>query len=47
MKVGKNGVEKDIERDVVKVEVIERNGKKGNIEKGLVNGLGMKEGEIE
>ncbi|WP_276285500.1 adenine deaminase [Brucella abortus] len=42
LKVGPNGVEPDLERDVVKVAVIERHGKNGNIATGFVHGFGLK-----
>ncbi|ENR00482.1 adenine deaminase [Brucella ovis IntaBari-2006-46-332] len=46
LKVGLNGVEPDLERDVVKVAVIERHGKNGNIATGFVHGFGLKAGAI-
>ncbi len=46
LKVGPNGVEPDLERDVVKVAVIERHGKNGNIATGFVHGFGLKVGAI-
>lgn len=46
LKVGPNGVEPDLERDVVKVAVIERHGKNGNIATGFVHGFGLKAGAI-
>ncbi|MFD1198869.1 adenine deaminase [Brucella gallinifaecis] len=44
--VGPHGVEPDIERDVVKIAVIERHGKNGNIATGFVHGFGLKAGAI-
>jgi adenine deaminase len=43
-----NGSEKliDLDQDVVKVAVIERHGKNGNIGRGFVSGFGMKRGAI-
>ncbi|WP_105984511.1 MULTISPECIES: adenine deaminase [unclassified Brucella] len=46
LKVGPNGVEPDLERDVVKVAVIERHGKNGNIATGFVHGFGLQAGAI-
>lgn len=46
LKVGPNGVEPDLERDVVKVAVIKRHGKNGNIATGFVHGFGLKAGAI-
>ncbi|WP_141049057.1 adenine deaminase [Brucella melitensis] len=46
LKVGPNGVEPDLERDVVKVAVIERHGKNGNIATGFVHGFDLKAGAI-
>ncbi|SPU70198.1 adenine deaminase [Brucella neotomae] len=46
LKVGPNGVEPDLESDVVKVAVIERHGKNGNIATGFVHGFGLKAGAI-
>ncbi|ERT99877.1 adenine deaminase [Brucella sp. 04-5288] len=46
LKVGPNGVEPDLERDVVKVAVIERHGKNSNIATGFVHGFGLKAGAI-
>lgn len=46
LKVGPNGVEPDLERDVVKVAVIERHGENGNIATGFVHGFGLKAGAI-
>ncbi|MFQ0814227.1 adenosine deaminase [Brucella anthropi] len=46
LKVGPNGVEPDLERDVVKVAVVERHGKNGNIATGFVHGFGLKAGAI-
>jgi adenine deaminase len=39
-------VEPDLERDVVKIAVVERHGKNGNIATGFVHGFGLKAGAI-
>ena len=44
--VGAHGVEIDIARDVVKVAVVERHGKSGNIAVGFVHGFGLRAGAI-
>ena len=46
LKVGPHGVEPDLERDVVKIAVVERHGKNGNISTGFVHGFGLKAGAI-
>ncbi len=46
LKVGPHGVEPDLERDVVKIAVVERHGKNGNIATGFVHGFGLKAGAI-
>lgn len=46
LKVGANGVEPDVQRDVIKVAVIERHGKNGNIATGFVHGFGLQAGAI-
>lgn len=43
---GERGVLPDLEADVLKVTVIERHGKNGNIGKGFVTGFGIKRGAI-
>jgi adenine deaminase len=44
--VGNHGVEVDLARDVVKIAVVERHGKNGNIATGFVHGFGLKHGAI-
>lgn len=44
--VSANGVEPDLERDVLKIAVIERHGKNGNISTGFINGFGLNSGAI-
>ncbi|WP_247880451.1 adenine deaminase [Ochrobactrum sp. Q0168] len=46
LKVGPKGVEPDLEQDVVKIAVVERHGKNGNIATGFVHGFGLKAGAI-
>lgn len=46
LKVGPHGTEPDFERDVVKVAVVERHGRNGNIATGFVHGFGLKSGAI-
>lgn len=46
LKVGPHGTEPDLERDVVKVAVVERHGRNGNIATGFVHGFGLKSGAI-
>ncbi|GLQ55665.1 adenine deaminase [Devosia nitrariae] len=43
---GENGLEPDLNADVIKVAVIERHGKNGNIGRGFVTGFGLKRGAI-
>lgn len=43
---GENGLLPDLEKDVIKVAVIERHGKTGNIGIGFVKGFGLKSGAI-
>jgi adenine deaminase len=43
---GENGVEVDLARDVVKIAVVERHGRNGNIATGFVHGFGLKRGAI-
>ncbi|MBB6262004.1 adenine deaminase [Paenochrobactrum gallinarii] len=44
--VGSHGVEPDLTRDVLKIAVVERHGKNGNIATGFINGFGLKTGAI-
>lgn len=44
--VGENGAGIDLANDVVKVAVVERHGRSGNIATGFVNGFGLKAGAI-
>ena len=46
LETGPEGVMPDLERDVVKVAVIERHGKNGNIAVGFVHGFGLQSGAI-
>lgn len=46
LSVGVHGVEVDIARDVLKISVVERHGKNGNIATGFVHGFGLKSGAI-
>lgn len=43
---GKNGLEPDLDKDVIKVAVIERHGINGNIGRSFVTGFGLKSGAI-
>ncbi len=43
---GPGGVEPDVDRDVIKIAVVERHGRNGNIAVGFVNGFGLKAGAI-
>ncbi len=43
---GENGAQVDLDRDVVKIAVIERHGRNGNIATGFVHGFGLKSGAI-
>lgn len=40
------GVQPDLEADVIKVAVVERHGKNGNVGRGFVKGFGLKRGAI-
>lgn len=44
--VGDNGLEVDLARDIIKVAVVERHGRNGNIGRGFVTGFGLKRGAI-
>ena len=44
--VGENGLMPDLAADVIKVAVVERHGKNGNIGKSFVTGFGLKRGAI-
>lgn len=44
--VGDDGMEPDLDRDVVKIAVVERHGRNGNIATGFVHGFGLKHGAI-
>ncbi|OSQ38053.1 adenine deaminase [Thalassospira mesophila] len=46
LEVTPNGLMPDLERDVIKVAVIERHGKNGNIGRSFVTGFGLKKGAI-
>jgi adenine deaminase len=46
LEVTQNGLMPDLERDVIKVAVIERHGKNGNIGRSFVTGFGLKKGAI-
>jgi adenine deaminase len=46
LSTGDNGLEPDLAADVIKVAVIERHGKNGNIGHGFVKGFGLKRGAI-
>ncbi len=46
LELGEKGLMPDIEKDVVKVAVIERHGKNGNIGRSFVTGFGLKMGAI-
>ncbi|PWL18656.1 adenine deaminase [Falsochrobactrum shanghaiense] len=46
LETGPHGVEPDLERDVVKIAVVERHGRNGNIATGFVHGFGLKAGAI-
>lgn len=46
LEVGKRGLLPDLDTDVIKVCVIERHGKNGNIGRGFVSGFGLKAGAI-
>lgn len=44
--VGERGLQPDLDADVIKVAVIERHGRNGNIGRGFVTGFGLKRGAI-
>ena len=44
--IGENGLKPDLENDVIKVAVVERHGKNGNIGRSFVRGFGLKRGAI-
>jgi adenine deaminase len=44
--VGENGIQPDLQADVLKVAVVERHGRNGNIGRGFVRGFGLKRGAI-
>lgn len=46
LKVGPHGVDPDLARDVVKIAVVERHAKNGNIAVGFVHGFGLTAGAI-
>lgn len=46
LKIGPDGVEPDLARDVVKIAVVERHAKNGNIAVGFVHGFGLMAGAI-
>lgn len=46
LEAGEQGIEVDLDRDVVKIAVVERHGKNGNIATGFVHGFGLKAGAI-
>jgi adenine deaminase len=46
LEVTENGLQPDLAADVLKVAVIERHGKNGNIGRGFVRGFGLKRGAI-
>lgn len=46
LKIGPDGVEPDLARDVVKIAVVERHAKNGNIAVGFVHGFGLTAGAI-
>jgi len=46
LEVSKNGLRPDINQDVIKVAVVERHGKNGNIGRSFVKGFGLKTGAI-
>lgn len=43
---GKAGDRSDLERDLIKIGIVERHGKNGNVSAGFVNGFGLKRGAI-
>ncbi len=46
LEVTENGLAPDLDKDVIKLAVIERHGKNGNIGLGFVTGFGLKRGAI-
>lgn len=46
LEIGENGLTPDLENDVIKVAVVERHGKNGNIGRSFVRGFGLKRGAI-
>lgn len=46
LSVGDSGLEVDLARDVIKVAVVERHGKNGNIGRSFVTGFGLQRGAI-
>jgi adenine deaminase len=46
LEVSAEGTLADVENDVIKVAVIERHGKKGNVARSFVKGFGLKRGAI-
>ncbi|HBN50828.1 MAG TPA: adenine deaminase, partial [Thalassospira sp.] len=46
LEIGDNGLKPDLEKDVIKVAVVERHGKNGNIGRSFVRGFGLKRGAI-
>ncbi len=46
LEIGENGLKPDLENDVIKVAVVERHGKNGNIGRSFVRGFGLKRGAI-
>lgn len=46
LEIGDNGLKPDLENDVIKVVVVERHGKNGNIGRSFVRGFGLKRGAI-
>jgi adenine deaminase len=46
LSVGENGIQPDLQADVLKVAVVERHGRNGNIGRGFVRGFGLKKGAI-
>jgi len=46
LEIGEDGLLPDLDADVIKVAVIERHGRNGNIGRGFVRGFGLKRGAI-
>ncbi|UKV14582.1 adenine deaminase [Thalassospiraceae bacterium SW-3-3] len=46
LEIDENGLKPDLENDVIKVAVVERHGKNGNIGRSFVRGFGLKRGAI-